>query len=148
MSNPYESPKSRNDSDSTQEAGTTWRRRFALVLVIMIALNASRLWFTWRAFQLDGMEKVGFPFVFFERGGFSYHESWYYEMLAMDVGIAFVAAYVIAYVLRDGWGAAFRNIQTWGLDDIYEEKYADPDCEIETEPNSEPEPPITRNVKL
>ena len=147
MFNPYESPKSPTDSDSPKEVRTTWARRFALGLVIMIALNASRLWFTWRAFQTDRMEQVGFPFVFFERGGFSYHENWYYEMLAMDIGIAFVAAYGAAHVLRDGWAAAFRRIQSWGLNDIYEDKNAKPDNEIATESSGEPEPPITQVEK-
>ncbi|MEZ6094819.1 MAG: hypothetical protein R3C03_11395 [Pirellulaceae bacterium] len=61
----------------------------------MIAINASRLWITRHAFQTDGMEQIGFPLVFFERGGFSYHENWYFEMLAFDVVIA------IAFVMRD-----------------------------------------------
>jgi hypothetical protein len=121
MSNPYESPRSQNDSDSTRDVGATWRRQFTLALALMIALNAARVWFTWRASQWDGMEQVGFPFVFFERGGFAYHENWYLEMLAIDVGIAFATAYGIAHVLRDGWLAAFRRMRTWGLDDIYEE---------------------------
>ena len=80
----------------------------------MILLNTLRLGVTWHAFGTDGMEQIGFPFVFFERGGFAYHEQWYYHLFIADVFIALVVAYGFAHLLRDGWIAAFRRIQTWG----------------------------------
>jgi hypothetical protein len=64
-------------------------------------------------------------------------------MLAIDIGIAFAAAYGIAHVLRDGWTAAFRRLRTWGLDHVYEEENADCEMrasEIATESSGQPEP--------
>lgn len=128
----------------------SWLRRFAFGLVIMIALNAARLGMTWRTFGTDGMEQVGFPFVFFERGGFAYHENWYLEVLAINIGIAFAAAYGIAQVLRDGWRAAFRNLRAWGLDYVSKEENVDDEMrtsEFGTEPSGERDPPMTRIVE-
>ena len=95
----------------------SWARRFIFGLAIMMTLNALRLAITWRAFRTNGMEQIGFPFVFFERGGFSYHSHWYYHLLAANVAIACALAMWFAHILRDGWTAAFHRIRTWGLVD-------------------------------
>jgi hypothetical protein len=143
MSNPYVSPSSRNPVDSTNERWMTRPRLFALGLVAMIALNASRLWITWRAFQTDGMEQTGFPFVFFERGGFSYHENWYLEMLAIDVVIAIAFACGMSHILRDGWGAAFRRLQAFCLGHVY----TNVDNEIATEQSDARKSPVGREFE-
>lgn len=130
MSNPYESPRAPNLCGSIDAKRTTWLQRFALGLAIMVGLNVFRLWLTWRAWGTDGMEQIGFPFVFFERGGYSWHENWYYEMLAIDVGVAFVGAYGFARVFRGGVIAAFRRLQTWGLDHAYRDEHVD--CTMES----------------
>ncbi len=78
---------------------------FVAILVAMALLNLARLYFTWKAFGLDGMEQLGFPFVFFEHGGFAYHEALYSDQFAMDVAIAFAAAYFGSHAIRD----AFRR---------------------------------------
>ena len=83
----------------------------------MAALNLLRLLVTWRAYGTDGFEQIGFPFVFFECGGFSHQENWYYHWLAADICIAIVGAAYAAHLLRDGWINAFRRFQTWGLED-------------------------------
>ena len=95
----------------------SWYRRFAVGLMIMVSMNVAHLAFTWRDFEYDGMEQIGFPFVFFERGGYAYHQNLYYDMLAIDISIAFVGAHVIAFAIRDGWKAAFRRLHTWDVDD-------------------------------
>ncbi len=148
MSNPYESPKQPNRFGTINAKRTTWLQRFALGLAIMVGLNLFRLWLTWRAWGTDGMEQIGFPFVFFERGGFSWHENWYYEMLAIDVGVAFVGAYAIAHAFRHGLIASFRRLRTWELDHVNR----DEDCtmessEVATEQSGEREPPMARKLK-
>lgn len=67
---------------------------FAAALFAMVSLNLTRLACTWKAFGTDGMEQVGFPFGFFERGGYSYHANLYADRLILDVAIAIVVAYV------------------------------------------------------
>ena len=94
-----------------------WWIRFALALVFMSMLNLLPLWFTWSGYGADGYERVGFPFTFLERGGFSYRLHVHYGWLAADVGMAVVLAYAGAESLRDGWCAACRRLRTWGLDD-------------------------------
>lgn len=81
----------------------------------MVALNLLRLAITWRAYRTDGMEQIGFPFAFFERGGLSYREDWHVHLLAADVAIALAFAIGFAHVLRDGWSTAFYRFQNWGL---------------------------------
>ena len=123
---------------------------FAMGLAIMVGLNLFRLWLTWRAWETDGMERIGFPFVFFERGGFSWRENWNFEMLAIDIGVAFVGAYGIAHVFRHGVTAACRRLQTWGLDHVYGDEHADrtmESSESATEQSGEREPPIVRKLK-
>lgn len=74
---------------------------FVAILVVMVLLNLARLCHTWKAFRLDGMEQIGFPLVFFERGGFAYHEALYPDHLAIDLTIALAAAYFGSHAIRD-----------------------------------------------
>jgi len=84
----------------------------------MVGLNFARLALTLRAFSMDGYEQIGFPFVAFERGGFSYSENLNWHWFAGNLALAFAVAYYGAHFLRDGWHAAFRKIQTWGVEDV------------------------------
>lgn len=88
----------------------------------MIALNAYRLWDTWGAYKTDGMEQLGFPIVFWERGGFCAYENLYFHFLAIDIALAVAFAYLFSYALRDGWGGTLQRMQTWGLDHIYQDQ--------------------------
>lgn len=88
----------------------------------MIALNAYRLWDTWGAYKLDGMEQLGFPIAFWERGGFVPHQNFYFHFLAIDIAVAVASAYLFSYALRDGWSGTLHRIQTWGLDHIYDDR--------------------------
>ena len=81
----------------------------------MVALNFTRLLLTWRAYGNCGYEQIGFPFIAFERGGFSYSETIYWHWIAVNGILALVVAYFGARTLRDGFWAAYRRIQTWGL---------------------------------
>jgi hypothetical protein len=116
------------ESDAVKSMQKSWFRRFALGVAIMISLSAARLVITWRDYATVSMEQIGFPFVFFERGGLAYQESWYYEMIAVDVIVAIAVAYGFAHALRNGWTAAFRRLQTCGLDHVYEAQHTD--CEM------------------
>ena len=86
--------------------------------MVMIALNLLRLFQTWGDYGTDGFEQIGFPFVFFERGGSAYQENRYYHWLGADIVIAIVGAAWAAHLLRDGWFIAFRRFQKWGLEDV------------------------------
>ena len=116
MGNPYRSPNE-SDAESTTDFQSKFWQRFALILLAMVALNFVRLFLTWRAFGTDGYEQIGFPFVAFERGGNSYSQTIYWHWSAANAILAIAVAYVGAKILRDGWYAAFRKIQTWGVED-------------------------------
>ena len=116
MENPYRSP-TEAQTKSTLRA-SDFCRRFTLLLLVMLALNFGRLLLTWRAFGTDGYEQIGFPFVAFERGGFSYSESFYWHWFAANTILAITVAYFGARILCDGWYAAFRKLQTWGVEDV------------------------------
>lgn len=118
MSDPYEFRQSPNRCVSINTVRTTLLLRFGLVVAIMVGLNFFRLWVTWRAWGTDGVEQIGFPFVFFERGGFSYHEKWHHELLAIDVAIGLAAAYWMTYIFRDGLFVTFRGLH-------YQDEHAD-----------------------
>jgi hypothetical protein len=81
-------------------------------------LNVSRLFFTWHAHSTDGFEQFGFPLVFFERGGMSYQENWYYSFFIADICIALVLAYAAAQWLRDGRLARAANSGREELNDV------------------------------
>ena len=115
MDNPYRSPTESGDRSPTMSESKFWQR-FALLLIVMVALNFARLLVTWRAYGGDGYEQIGFPFVAFERGGFAYTETLYWRWFTVNGIVAIAVAYYGAHLLRDGWYAAFRRIQTWGQD--------------------------------
>lgn len=45
--------------------------RFVFVLLLMVGCNLIRWAITWRDFGTCGLEQIGFPAVFMQRGGFS-----------------------------------------------------------------------------
>lgn len=132
MTNPYESPATAAHEQSLASQWRSWLARFALGLALMVALNVGRLALTWRAYRTCGMEQIGFPWVFFERGGVSYHAVWYVEHLALDLVIAIVVAGGLAHFLRDGWTALLQRMQTWGLDHIDHDTTHAPPSELAT----------------
>ena len=114
MVNPYRSPTESGDSPIVPKP-KFWQRS-AVLLIGMVALNFARLLVTWHAYHGDGYEQIGFPLVVFERGGFSYSETIYWKRFVVNGLLAIIVAFWGAHVLRDGWYAAFRRIQTWGQD--------------------------------
>jgi hypothetical protein len=91
--------------------------RFAAALAVMAIANVMPLYFTWKAYQLDGREVTGWPFVFRERvDGSSY--AFYPEYLAADVAIAIGVAYAVARALRDGWLTLLRRLRKAVIDDV------------------------------
>jgi hypothetical protein len=82
----------------------------------MAAINALSLYFTWKAFGFDGFECVGWPFVFFERGGFSYQVNFYPLPFAVDFSIAFGVAYISAQGTRNGWVPLIHWLRYYGID--------------------------------
>ncbi|WP_442505697.1 hypothetical protein SH528x_004497 [Novipirellula sp. SH528] len=117
MMNPYESPPPEPPLEDNRK-----RRAFfssvTCLFSLMVALNFSRLIVTWHAFRTDGFEQIGFPFAFFERGGFSFHYVWHLQWLFVDAVIAFTVAVGCGYLLRDGWIVAFRRLRKWGLEEV------------------------------
>ena len=111
MDNPYKSPTAINSVPPRLSQSRFWWWRFTLLLFAMFALNFARLFLTWREFGGDGYEQIGFPFVAFERGGFSYSANTYYHLIAVNLLIAWAVAYYGAHLLRDRWYAALRKIQ-------------------------------------
>ncbi len=114
--NPYESPQTEAAAapEIGRKLGYAFLGRFSIGIVIMAGLNLARLVLTWRAFGADGYEQIGFPLVFFERGGVAYTEKLYLHFLFADLAIAVGVAYLAA---RGCLRAAFRRMRTWGLDD-------------------------------
>ena len=89
-------------------------RRFVLGLAIMVGVNLLPTYFTWKAFQLHGTERTGWPLTFLERGdGISIFPHW----LLVDLAIAVVVAWLAAKTLKNGWRAFLHQLQTWGLED-------------------------------
>jgi hypothetical protein len=66
-------------------------------------LNLVPLALTWRAFESDGIERIGFPLIVFERGGFSYYERFHPENLASNTVLMMFAAYVLAEAVPTSW---------------------------------------------
>lgn len=104
-------------NQSSETARLYWAYRFLAALLVMVALNLLTLARTWKAYHTDMTEQIGFPFVFFEHGGFSYHEVWHYELLLIDILIALAAAYGLANAFKEGFIATFRKLRKLGLED-------------------------------
>jgi len=114
-SNPYEAPR-HGDSDnleSNRKRGFCWWR-FALFLCVAIALNVLRLAMTWKAYGTDGYEQVGWPWAFYERGGFSGGEHFYPLLLFVDCAIAIGLAYVGGRITARDVVEQIRRFQSWG----------------------------------
>jgi hypothetical protein len=92
-------------------------KRFLLALVAMGAVNLLPLMATWEAYGMDGMEVVGWPLTFHERGGFSYVEHFYPLNLLGDVAFAVAVSAVAAYALRSGPISLIRKLRNWPLTD-------------------------------
>jgi hypothetical protein len=113
--NPYASPLiARDDVCRPQKplprAAVWFCLRFAAALALMAIANVMPLYFSWKAYQLDGREVTGWPFVFREQvGGFSCVT--YPEYLAANIAIAVGVAYVVAHALRDGWLTFLRRLR-------------------------------------
>lgn len=54
------------------------------------------------AYRTDGCEVVGWPQVFFARGGFSYGEDYYLDGLLIDLGVWTAIAVSAAFLMRKG----------------------------------------------
>ena len=83
--------------------------------MLMIGLNFARLLLTWQAFQGDAFEQIGFPLVGFERGGLSFSQRTYCASIGANLAVGLLVSFFGAKFLRDGWIAAFRRFQNWGL---------------------------------
>ena len=95
-----------------------WCIRFCLAWAAIALLSAIPLWMTWGAWQLDGTEYAGWPFSFWESGGFSsntdFHLHWFFADLAVCWGLAILYA-------NSGGGsvsAIIRYLRTWGTPQV------------------------------
>jgi hypothetical protein len=88
-------------------------KRFFFVLGAMGVVNLLPLLASWKAYRTDGMEIVGWPLTFRERGGFSYIEEFYLFNLLIDVAIAVAVSVVGARLLRNGPAALIRHLRNW-----------------------------------
>jgi hypothetical protein len=95
-----------------------FRLRFLLFLIgsliLVVGLSFLRLSMTWRDFGTDGFEQVGWPWVFYERGGISYAEFFYPQWLAADVLVAIGLAYFATIESQRGIGRIITKARTWG----------------------------------
>jgi hypothetical protein len=80
----------------------------------MIVLNLLPFWATWGAHGTDGLERVGFPLSFLERGGISEQQAFYRAWLVTDLVIVLIAAKVFADVTHGGFKATIHRLRTWG----------------------------------
>jgi hypothetical protein len=72
------------------------RRRFgtgfALGLGVALAANVLPYIFTYRAYNGDGYERMGYPFAFREQGGVAYRRCFSHPALTPDIAIGLAAA--------------------------------------------------------
>lgn len=114
--NPYDPPR-HNHASSALPVIRSWLR-FSLFLIAALILVGSlsllRQLMTWRAFGTDGLEQIGWPWVFFERGGYSYGEFFYPQWLVADILVAVGLAYFAAIVSQRGIRRIIAAARTWG----------------------------------
>jgi hypothetical protein len=113
--NPYEAPRAEIDArwETTPMREFRWWR-FTVVFCVAIGLNLLRLAMTWKAYGTDGYEQVGWPWAFYERGGFSGGEHFYPSLFLADVAVALGLAYVSGRVTAVEVGKQIRRFQTCG----------------------------------
>ncbi len=121
MSDPYKTPPALREIDPPENVGKVkWLPEFlrlAVGLFVMLGLNAIRLFLTWRAYYTDGTQQIGFPFTFYEYGGFSPRENWYFDMLVIDFFVSIIGTIWIASLLRKHsrlWSISVRKLQKRG----------------------------------
>ena len=68
--------------------------------LLAIALNFLPYILTRGAYQTDGLEMMGFPFVFRSLGGFAYMLYFSWSALAADLGFAIIIAVLAGYFWR------------------------------------------------
>ncbi|MEX2174733.1 MAG: hypothetical protein WD872_10250 [Pirellulaceae bacterium] len=115
--NPYASPPGPQepaDSGTLDTRNRGFWLRFTVILLLVCGLNVLRLMNTWRGWRYDGFEQIGWPWVFFERGGFSYGEYFYPHWLAADLGVAAGLACLGASATRHGVMRLVAKARTWG----------------------------------
>ena len=91
-----------------------WLGRFLLAALILVVANLVPLWLTWKAYGLDGVEQVGWPLPFFERGGFSYYEVFDLAALLFDLTVLVSMSWLFAHATHGGLRATWRRLRTWG----------------------------------
>jgi hypothetical protein len=73
-------------------------------LAVALVLNLLPYWRSYQAYQYDGFETIGFPFVFRHQGGFAYRYEFHPELLLANVAIALafatVAGWAVMQILR------------------------------------------------
>lgn len=85
---------------------------FLLSAILLVGFNLFPLVVTWRAFHGDGMEQIGFPVPFIERGGFSYHQNVFWDALCADAVVLLLSSSAAGYWLRNGWRDALTRLKT------------------------------------
>lgn len=101
-----------NAQDQSQRNDTPFWWRFGLVLPMLLACNIVPLLLTWRAYQTDGMEQVGWPFTVYARGGFSYHEVFDPVALLCNLFVACLMAALLARTLPSAWWPRQFSLRT------------------------------------
>lgn len=103
VANPYQS--SSQSPDASQSAipltRRSWIAALVLTLCVSVFLNFVPTMLTWRAYETCGMEQIGFPFVFFERGGFGYVENFNIECLITNAALALAISAAVAAIFRN-----------------------------------------------
>jgi hypothetical protein len=51
----------------------------------------------------DGMQRAGFPWLFWERGGFVYRHTFRSATFAADVGVASVGGVLVYWIVTSRW---------------------------------------------
>lgn len=85
-------------SEIAAEERTNWKGGLFSGLLVAVALNFVPTALSWNAHLTDGVEQVGFPFVFFERGGFNYREVFYPRLFWLDAGLNLTVVSAIVFI--------------------------------------------------
>jgi hypothetical protein len=72
---------------------------FCALFLIAVIINFVPLAITWKAYNTDGFECIGFPLTFFARGGNSWREEFYSDQLVLDLAGAIVFSYIFADII-------------------------------------------------
>jgi hypothetical protein len=64
--------------------------------------------------RTDGYEQIGFPWAFYEQGGFAFRQHFFVHWLIADILVAFIIAWLIGFLPRKGIFGLLHWARSWG----------------------------------